>query len=100
MKDKKWMRKALSFLLAVFMVTGSKALSGNTELESVNKAFTVTGDFVFAVRDDSTGIVVVKYNGTASTLTVPNTVAGLPVVERAGVRGQHEAQERNPARDD
>ena len=58
-----------------------KALSGNTELESVNKAFTVTGDFVFAVRDDSTGIVVVKYNGTASTLTVPNTVAGLPVVE-------------------
>ena len=23
MKDKKWMRKALSFLLAVFMVTGS-----------------------------------------------------------------------------
>ena len=57
-----------------------KALSGNTELESVNKAFTVTGDFVFAVRDDSTGIVVVKYNGTASTLTVPNTVAGLPVV--------------------
>ena len=55
-----------------------KALSGNTELESVNKAFTVTGDFVFAVRDDSTGIVVVKYNGTASTLTVPNTVAGLP----------------------
>ena len=47
-----------------------KALSGNTELESVNKAFTVTGDFVF-----------VKYNGTASTLTVPNTVAGLPVVE-------------------
>ena len=26
-------------------------------------------------------IVVVKYNGTASTLTVPNTVAGLPVVE-------------------
>ena len=60
-----------------------KALSGNTELESVNKAFTVTGDFVFAVRDDSTGIVVVKYNGTASTLTVPNTVAGLPVVEIA-----------------
>ncbi len=58
-----------------------KALSGNTELESVNKAFTVTGDFVFAVRDDSTGIVVIKYNGTASTLTVPNTVAGLPVVE-------------------
>ena len=58
-----------------------KALFGNTELESVNKAFTVTGDFVFAVRDDSTGIVVVKYNGTASTLTVPNTVAGLPVVE-------------------
>ena len=58
-----------------------KALSGNTELESVNKAFSVTGDFVFAVRDDSTGIVVVKYNGTASTLTVPNTVAGLPVVE-------------------
>ena len=58
-----------------------KALSGNTELESVNKAFTVTGDFVFAVRDDSTGIVVVKYNGTASTLTVPNTVASLPVVE-------------------
>ena len=58
-----------------------KALSGNTELESVNKAFTVTGDFVFAVRDDSTGIVVVKYNGTVSTLTVPNTVAGLPVVE-------------------
>ena len=58
-----------------------KALSGNTELESVNKAFTVTGDFVFAVCDDSTGIVVVKYNGTASTLTVPNTVAGLPVVE-------------------
>ena len=58
-----------------------KALSGNTELESVNKAFTVTGDFVFAVRDDSTGIVVVKYNGTASTLAVPNTVAGLPVVE-------------------
>ena len=58
-----------------------KALSGNTELESVNKAFTVTGDFVFAVRDDSTGIVVVKYNGTASTLTVPNTVAGLPVME-------------------
>ena len=58
-----------------------KALSGNTELESVNKAFTVTGDFVFAVRDDSTGIVVVKYNGTASTLTVPNTVVGLPVVE-------------------
>ncbi len=58
-----------------------KALSGNTELESVNKAFTVTSDFVFAVRDDSTGIVVVKYNGTASTLTVPNTVAGLPVVE-------------------
>ena len=58
-----------------------KALSGNTELESVNKAFTVTGDFVFAVRDDSTGIVVVNYNGTASTLTVPNTVAGLPVVE-------------------
>ena len=58
-----------------------KALSGNTELESVNKAFTVTGDFVFAVRDDSTGMVVVKYNGTASTLTVPNTVAGLPVVE-------------------
>ena len=58
-----------------------KALSGNTELESVNKAFTVAGDFVFAVRDDSTGIVVVKYNGTASTLTVPNTVAGLPVVE-------------------
>ena len=58
-----------------------KALSGNTELESVNKAFTVTGDFVFAVRDDSTGIVVVKYNGTASTLTIPNTVAGLPVVE-------------------
>ena len=58
-----------------------KALSGNTELESVNKAFTVTGDFAFAVRDDSTGIVVVKYNGTASTLTVPNTVAGLPVVE-------------------
>ena len=58
-----------------------KALSGNTELESVNKAFTVTGDFVFSVRDDSTGIVVVKYNGTASTLTVPNTVAGLPVVE-------------------
>ena len=58
-----------------------KALSGNTELESVNKAFTVTGYFVFAVRDDSTGIVVVKYNGTASTLTVPNTVAGLPVVE-------------------
>ena len=58
-----------------------KALSGNTELESVNKAFTVTGDFMFAVRDDSTGIVVVKYNGTASTLTVPNTVAGLPVVE-------------------
>ena len=58
-----------------------KALSGNTELESVNKAFTVTGDFVFAVRDDSTGIVVVKYKGTASTLTVPNTVAGLPVVE-------------------
>ena len=58
-----------------------KALSGNTELESVNKPFTVTGDFVFAVRDDSTGIVVVKYNGTASTLTVPNTVAGLPVVE-------------------
>ena len=58
-----------------------KALSGNTELESVNKVFTVTGDFVFAVRDDSTGIVVVKYNGTASTLTVPNTVAGLPVVE-------------------
>ena len=58
-----------------------KALSGNTELESVNKAFTVTGDFVFAVRDDSTGIVVVKYNSTASTLTVPNTVAGLPVVE-------------------
>ena len=58
-----------------------KALSGNTGLESVNKAFTVTGDFVFAVRDDSTGIVVVKYNGTASTLTVPNTVAGLPVVE-------------------
>ena len=58
-----------------------KALSGNTELESVNKAFTVTGDFVFAVRDDSTGIVVVKYNGTASTLTVPNTVAGLPVGE-------------------
>ena len=58
-----------------------KALSGNTELESVNKAFTVTGDFVFAVRDDSTGIVVVKYNCTASTLTVPNTVAGLPVVE-------------------
>ena len=58
-----------------------KALSGNTELESVNKAFTMTGDFVFAVRDDSTGIVVVKYNGTASTLTVPNTVAGLPVVE-------------------
>jgi len=58
-----------------------KALSGNAELESVNKAFTVTGDFVFAVRDDSTGIVVVKYNGTASTLTVPNTVAGLPVVE-------------------
>ena len=58
-----------------------KALSGNTELESVNRAFTVTGDFVFAVRDDSTGIVVVKYNGTASTLTVPNTVAGLPVVE-------------------
>ena len=58
-----------------------KALSSNTELESVNKAFTVTGDFVFAVRDDSTGIVVVKYNGTASTLTVPNTVAGLPVVE-------------------
>ena len=58
-----------------------KALSGNTELESVNKAFTVTGDFVFAVRDESTGIVVVKYNGTASTLTVPNTVAGLPVVE-------------------
>ena len=58
-----------------------KALSGNTELESVNKAFTVTGDFVFAVRDDSTGIVVVKYNGTASTLTVPNTVAGLPVLE-------------------
>ncbi len=58
-----------------------KALSGNTELESVNKAFTVTGDFVFAIRDDSTGIVVVKYNGTASTLTVPNTVAGLPVVE-------------------
>ena len=58
-----------------------KALSGNTELESVNKAFTVTGDFVFAVRDDSTGIVVVKYNGTASTLTVPNTVAGLLVVE-------------------
>ena len=58
-----------------------KALSGNTELESVNKAFTVTGDFVFAVRDDSTGIVVVKYNGMASTLTVPNTVAGLPVVE-------------------
>ena len=58
-----------------------KALSGNTELESVNKAFTVTGDFVFAVRDDSTGIVVVKYNGTASTLTVPSTVAGLPVVE-------------------
>ena len=58
-----------------------KALSGNTELESVNKAFTVTGDFVFAVRDDSTGIVVVKYNGTASTLTVSNTVAGLPVVE-------------------
>ena len=58
-----------------------KALSGNTELESVNKAFTVTGDFVFAVRDDSTSIVVVKYNGTASTLTVPNTVAGLPVVE-------------------
>ena len=58
-----------------------KALSGNTELESVNKAFTVTGAFVFAVRDDSTGIVVVKYNGTASTLTVPNTVAGLPVVE-------------------
>ena len=58
-----------------------KALSGNTELESVNKAFTVTGDFVFAVRDGSTGIVVVKYNGTASTLTVPNTVAGLPVVE-------------------
>ena len=58
-----------------------KALSGNTELESVNKAFTVTGDFVFAVRDDSTGIVVVKYNGTASTLTVPNTVAGLSVVE-------------------
>ena len=58
-----------------------KALSGNTELESVNKAFTVTGDFVFAVRDDSTGIVIVKYNGTASTLTVPNTVAGLPVVE-------------------
>ena len=58
-----------------------KALSGNTELESVNKAFTVTGDFVFAVRDDSTGIVVVKYNGTASTLTVPNRVAGLPVVE-------------------
>ena len=58
-----------------------KALSGNTELESVNKAFTVTGDFVFTVRDDSTGIVVVKYNGTASTLTVPNTVAGLPVVE-------------------
>ena len=58
-----------------------KALDGNTELESVSKAFTVTGDFVFAVRDDSTGIVVVKYNGTASTLTVPNTVAGLPVVE-------------------
>ena len=58
-----------------------KALSGNTELESVNKAFTVTGDFVFAVRDDSTGIVVVKYNGMALTLTVPNTVAGLPVVE-------------------
>ena len=58
-----------------------KVLSGNTELESVNKAFTVTGDFVFSVRDDSTGIVVVKYNGTASTLTVPNTVAGLPVVE-------------------
>ena len=58
-----------------------KALSGNTELESVNKVFTVTGDFVFAVRDDSTGIVVVKYNGTASTLTVPNTVAGLPVLE-------------------
>ena len=58
-----------------------KALSGNTELESVNKAFTVTGDFVFAVRDDSTGIVVVKYNGTASTLTVPSAVAGLPVVE-------------------
>ena len=58
-----------------------KALSGNTELESVSKAFTVTGDFVFTVRDDSTGIVVVKYNGTASTLTVPNTVAGLPVVE-------------------
>ena len=58
-----------------------KALSGNTELESVNKVFTVTGDFVFTVRDDSTGIVVVKYNGTASTLTVPNTVAGLPVVE-------------------
>ena len=38
-------------------------------------------DFVFAVRDDSTSIVVVKYNGTASTLTVPSTVAGLPVVE-------------------
>ena len=57
------------------------AMSGSTELESVSKTFTVTGDFDFAVRDDSTGIVVVKYNGTASTLTVPNTVAGLPVVE-------------------
>ena len=58
-----------------------KALSGSTELEAVSKTFTVTGDFVFAVRDDSTGIVVVKYNGTAATLTVPSTVAGLPVVE-------------------
>ena len=58
-----------------------KALSGSTELEAVSKTFTVTGDFVFAVRDDATGIVVVKYNGTAATLIVPSTVAGLPVVE-------------------
>ena len=53
----------------------------------VSKPVTITsqtqqeGDFEYRFNADRSGVVIVKYTGSASSVTVPATIAELPVVE-------------------
>ena len=60
------MNKKLYFIVFIFVISFSAfAQSG--------------GNYSVALNDDSTGVVITAYNGTASEVAIPVTLEGLPV---------------------
>jgi len=63
-------------------ISRDKEVSNGKEMSSGTTSSAQTeNDFSVILKDDSTGVVITKYNGNAATLKIPATIQGMPVME-------------------